>query len=319
VWSLWTLGKVFGVDDFRSWHEIQDMESTKSLESQRNVNRSESLLIRTYQFTAENLFYNSHIQNLVMCFPKDAKIQILDLGCGEGRVTRLLLEYFENASVVGVDSNVESIRIATASVQSERVTFSHGMFEDFSFRESFDAVVCSEVYEHVLNTKSLLDTIEFSLKPGGVLTFSTPSIWMDRQLRLKTLKQFVLHNRIWRIRNFSHKNWEDALPFHPGSSFKNLRYLFTKRNFQILRRSSSIPYIDYSSRSILYYLVVFLPIRYRERSLVFLLAKCWPGSSIEKAARLSDILNGMEIGMNTFPGLRFLESRMILLLKKCDK
>lgn len=317
--SLQTLGKAFGVNEFRSWHEMQDFESTKSLELQRNIHRSKSLLIRTYQITAENLFYNSHIQNLVMCFPKDAKIRILDLGCGDGRITRLLLEYFENASVVGVDSNVESIRLAAASVRSERVTFSLGMFEDFSFRESFDAVVCSEVYEHVLDTKLLLDTIDLSLKPGGVLTFSTPSIWMDRQLRLKTIKQFVSQNRIWRIRNFSHKNWEEALPFHPGSSFRNLRYLFAKRKFQILRRSSSIPYIDYSSRSILYFLVFFLPVRYRERSLVFLLTKCWPGSSIEKASRLSYLINALEIAMNTFPGFRFLESRIILLLKKSDK
>ena len=70
-----------------------------------------------------------------MCFPKDAKIQILDLGCGEGRVTRLLLEFFENASVVGVDSNEESVRLAIESVKSDRVTFSQGMFEDFNFRD----------------------------------------------------------------------------------------------------------------------------------------------------------------------------------------
>jgi 2-polyprenyl-3-methyl-5-hydroxy-6-metoxy-1,4-benzoquinol methylase len=306
------------VDELREWHERQDLESTNSLESQRNINRSESLLIRTYQFTAENLFYNSHIQNLVMCFPKDAKIQILDLGCGEGRVTRLLLEFFENASVVGVDSNEESVRLAIESVKSDRVTFSQGMFEDFNFRESFDAVVCSEVFEHVLNTKSLLGTLELCLKPGGILTFSTPSIWMDRQPRLKTIKQFALQNRVWRIRNFSHKNWEEALPYHPGSSFKNLKNMFTKRNFQILRRGSSIPYVDYSSRSILHYILVFLPTRYRERSLVFLLAKCWPGSSFAKASTLGNVLTTLETAMNTFAGLRFLESRIVLLLKKSD-
>jgi ubiquinone/menaquinone biosynthesis C-methylase UbiE len=251
-----------------------------------------------------------------MCFPKDAKIRILDLGCGEGRVTRLLLEYFENAFILGVDSNEESVRLAIASVKSERVTFSQGVFEDFNFRESFDAVVCSEVFEHVLNTKLLLDTLEICLKPGGVLTFSTPSIWMDRQPRLKTIKLFLLQHRVWRIRNFSHTYWEEALPFHPGSSFKNLKDLFTKRGFQVLKRSSSIPYLDYSSRSILYYLLVFPPRPYRERSLVFLLAKCWPGSSFVKASTLRNVLTTLETAMNAIHGHRFLESRIVLLLKK---
>lgn len=310
--------KGFGVNELIKWHERQDLESTKSLEAQRNINRSESSLIRTYQFTAENLFYNSHIQNLVMCFPKDAKIQILDLGCGEGRVARLLLEFFENASVVGVDSNEESVHLATASVKSDRVTFLHGKFEDLNFRESFDAVVCSEVFEHVLNTNMLVETLELCLKPGGILSFSTPSLWMDRQPRLKTIKQFALQNRVWRIKNFSHKNWEEALPYHPGSSYKNLKYMFTKRDFQILRRGSSIPYVDYSSRSILYYLLVFLPPRYRERSLVFLLAKSWPGSSFVKVSILRHVLTMLETAMNIFPALRFMESRIILLLKRSD-
>jgi 2-polyprenyl-3-methyl-5-hydroxy-6-metoxy-1,4-benzoquinol methylase len=103
--------------------------------------------------------------------------KLLDYGCGDGTFLTMLFEHSETASVaVGaeIDRNqVEDCR--------DRL----GGYPNLSFllvdelrrpehRSSYDAIVCTEVLEHVIDVESVLDHFGELLRPGGHLVISVP-------------------------------------------------------------------------------------------------------------------------------------------------
>jgi SAM-dependent methyltransferase len=80
------------------------------------------------------------IENILRLVPPDCA-SVLDIGCGDGRVTNRLASRF--ARVVGVDTSIEALRHVTASAALaaiERLPFPD---------KTFDLVLCSEVLEHL--------------------------------------------------------------------------------------------------------------------------------------------------------------------------
>ncbi|WP_197440205.1 class I SAM-dependent methyltransferase [Polystyrenella longa] len=101
-------------------------------------------------------------------------LKILDLGCGEGHITQLMLDRFPTAEVTGLDYAVSAIEYA------------HEHFPDIDFcvgdatsgpyaQEYFDVVVCNNLWEHVPDPMHLLREMDKFLKPGGFIIVSTPS------------------------------------------------------------------------------------------------------------------------------------------------
>lgn len=98
--------------------------------------------------------------------------QVLDFGCGDGSATRRFLESGHFA--VGVDVSESAIRVAKRRVPGG--TF-HQIDDDCSLpfpNETFDVCLCTEVLEHILNVKVILQEIRRVLKPGGQLLVTVP-------------------------------------------------------------------------------------------------------------------------------------------------
>jgi len=88
-------------------------------------------------------------------------VKIVDVGCGGGILAERLARI--GAQVTGIDASVELINIAKEHAKldpniSERVNYIQTTVEDFSQkeRESYDAVVASEVLEHVADPQLFL-------------------------------------------------------------------------------------------------------------------------------------------------------------------
>jgi SAM-dependent methyltransferase len=100
----------------------------------------------------------------------------LDFGCGVGRLTEALANYFRR--VDGVDVSTEMIRLARAQNGGHRggVTY-HVNGERLPFRtRTFEFVYSMIVLQHMPSTMQYGYVSEFFrvLKPGGVAMFHTP-------------------------------------------------------------------------------------------------------------------------------------------------
>lgn len=97
--------------------------------------------------------------------------RILDVGCGDGYLSTQL----PDRDWQGIDINVEKAK-CKAKVQDL-------MKEPWDLEPGFDAVVCSEVAEHVWDMRVLHREAFRLLKPEGYYILSTPNFnWMDNVL-----------------------------------------------------------------------------------------------------------------------------------------
>jgi SAM-dependent methyltransferase len=132
--------------------------------------------------------YEEQIIPLILGELADA-VRILDVGCGEGQVSRRLAAAREGRRVVGVDPTARHIEVATA--RGGDVDYRLGVVDDLPFGdESFDAVVACLVFEHIDNLDAAIAEVSRVLAPGGTFLFmlnhpllQTPnSGWIDDQI-----------------------------------------------------------------------------------------------------------------------------------------
>ncbi|HEU5261814.1 MAG TPA: methyltransferase domain-containing protein [Gemmatimonadales bacterium] len=118
---------------------------------------------------------NRWIVERVIC---PGRRKIVDLGCGPGAVTKLILERLggdaKNAEVIGIDPSQSALAKARAAIQSKWVKFVEGSAEWVSrLVSSADAVVFLNAIHLVPDKAQVIAEIRKALKPGGVFAFNT--------------------------------------------------------------------------------------------------------------------------------------------------
>jgi ubiquinone/menaquinone biosynthesis C-methylase UbiE len=102
---------------------------------------------------------------------------IVDLGCGPGAVTQLILERLgnrEDARVIGVDPEPSAVQRARAAISSRVAEFLQGSAEFLSrLVPRADAVLFLNAVHLVPDKARVLAEIRKVLGPGGVLGFNT--------------------------------------------------------------------------------------------------------------------------------------------------
>ncbi|UZJ56797.1 hypothetical protein CBS101457_006117 [Exobasidium rhododendri] len=102
-------------------------------------------------------------------------VRVLDIGCGGGLVTEAIATQSQ-AQVVGLDVSKGSIERARqhSSLDESRLQYTLGSLYNLPFPdESFDAIICSDVLEHLLVLPEAAKEFTRVLKPGGVFAFDT--------------------------------------------------------------------------------------------------------------------------------------------------
>jgi SAM-dependent methyltransferase len=87
--------------------------------------------------------------------------RILDLGCGDGPLTKRIAE--TGAKVVGVDPSAEFVWAAKALGLDARVMAG----EDLNFDAEFDAVFSNAAIHWIRGQDEMIDGVQRALKPGG--------------------------------------------------------------------------------------------------------------------------------------------------------
>lgn len=103
-------------------------------------------------------------------------VEILEVGCGGGILTEPLARL--HAKVVGLDMGEDLLKVAKDHLTDDirdKVEYHLETIEDYSKKNiaRFDAVVASEVLEHVTDKSSFLEACTLALKPGGSIFLTT--------------------------------------------------------------------------------------------------------------------------------------------------
>ncbi len=115
--------------------------------------------------------------------------RVLDVGCGDGQITRLAAHLAGVESAVGIDPTWNQIRVA--AVRGGATGFARAGADGLPFpAASFDAVVACLVFEHIDDVDVAIAEIARVLEPGGRFCFflnhpllQTPgSGWIDDQV-----------------------------------------------------------------------------------------------------------------------------------------
>lgn len=100
---------------------------------------------------------------------------LLDIGCGYGDMLGELAG--PDILAVGVDINCNALAEAASEVQQAH--FLLGEVTRLPFPDgSFDAVICSEVLEHMPHPPDLIAEIERVTRPEGVYCLTVPNEWL---------------------------------------------------------------------------------------------------------------------------------------------
>lgn len=98
-------------------------------------------------------------------------LKLLDVGASTGIIDHYLSGFF--GQVTGIDIDEQAIGFATQNFNAENLLFKLDDAMKLSFEDnSFDLVVCSQVYEHVPDADLMFAEIYRVLKPGGVCYFA---------------------------------------------------------------------------------------------------------------------------------------------------
>jgi trans-aconitate 2-methyltransferase len=96
--------------------------------------------------------------------------RVLDLGCGDGKITAEITRRVPNGSVLGIDKSEDMIRFAQEHYRPEvfpNLTFMLLDARNLYFDQEFDVVFSNEALHWIEDHPSVLHKIRGSLKAGG--------------------------------------------------------------------------------------------------------------------------------------------------------
>ena len=182
---------------------------------------------------------------LEMCGDIEGK-NVLDLGCGEGYCSRILVTK-KPAKITGVDISEEMIKRALERESSEKLGISY-FCEDaakYEFeKNTYDLILGMFIFNYVpINVmRAILANVHSSLKEGGEMVFAVPHpsfafirkkneppFYFDRgEYNYFNAKDVELEGRIWRrsgealnVRSF-HKTFEDYVSAVNDAGFSKI-------------------------------------------------------------------------------------------------
>ncbi len=121
--------------------------------------------------------------------------QFLDIGCGQGRITRFLATEYD-ACVTGIDIDEDEIKKAIAENTSDRVTFSIQDAKKLPFEDrTQDIVLCFGVLHHLPDWRRVVGEIGRITKVGGYFVSAelVYPVWLT-QIDERSSFKFGLYN-----------------------------------------------------------------------------------------------------------------------------
>lgn len=197
--------------------------------------------------------YTSQIDIKRLCFihknlekTLSRKGKVLDVGCGNGNISRHL--GYLGYEVLGVDISDKSIELARSLNNLPNVQFEVKSAEELKAGEArFDAIICSEVLEHLHDPGSLLDELYELLNDEGILIVTVPNgmgpreVFVTRPMQQIMNKEGFMKNFILKFKRMlgyqgtTIQSAADNLDHVQFFTRSRLEKLSKRKNFQIVQ------------------------------------------------------------------------------------
>src|SRR6266508_4009013 len=123
-----------------------------------------------FQREREQPFFD--LMSLVRPTPR---MRVVDLGCGTGKLTRLLHEQLQARETIGIDRSARMLEDSRQRDLPPGLTFETGTIESFpGTRGAFDLIFSNAAFHWVEDHASLLARFVSALNPSGQLAFQVP-------------------------------------------------------------------------------------------------------------------------------------------------
>jgi trans-aconitate 2-methyltransferase len=128
-----------------------------------------------YKWDANEYQKNSSAQQkwameLINQMKLDGSETVLDMGCGDGKVTAEIAKNLETGYILGIDSSVDMIELAVKTFPKEdnpNLNFKVKDFQDIDYKSEFDLIFSNAALHWIKGHADILKRIQKSLKPHG--------------------------------------------------------------------------------------------------------------------------------------------------------
>jgi ubiquinone/menaquinone biosynthesis C-methylase UbiE len=159
---------------------------------------------------------------------KPAYPVVLDVGCGQGKSFRPLIEHFAPQRLIGVDADARGLERARKEARNERTPIDLHLGDVAALGlpdASVDLVFCHQTFHHLVRQELALQEFYRVLKPGALLLFAEST-------------RAYIHS--WIIRLFFRH------PMHLQHSAEEYMAMLREQGFRFEPQNVSMPYLWWS-------------------------------------------------------------------------
>lgn len=140
----------------------------------------------------EDLKRLKFIQNAILKLG-NPKAKILDVGCGNGNNSRQIASL--GFDVLGIDISKATIDEANRLNTYSNLIFKNIAVEELAITNKFDAIICSEVVEHLHQPTPVIKTLTKLIEKDGVLIVTVPNGYGPREVIMTKPMQAAMNNK----------------------------------------------------------------------------------------------------------------------------
>ena len=171
-----------------------------------------------YIHTLDGMWIPERVHAVLRMIGTPAKpIKVLDVGCGEGTVGKMLKEKLRhNVSITGLDISATALQMAAAFYdQVAEFDADADSLNQILDGEKFDYIIAMEMLEHLFNPRRALEQFKMALAEEGSLIASVPNMvhWRYRlqYLRGRLPGENTLYELGEHLQNFTYFSFKKLI------------------------------------------------------------------------------------------------------------
>ena len=103
-------------------------------------------------------------------------MRVVDLGCGQGYLTRRLHDVLHAPDTTGLDRSARMLEVARRDPIPTGLRFEAGTIESFAADGAYDLIFSNAAFHWVEDHPALIHRLFTALRPGGQLAFQVPAM-----------------------------------------------------------------------------------------------------------------------------------------------